>query len=500
MNVYLAFCEKDVKLAQILLTWILDFKPQLSHAIVLVADPGTSFDDCLDALSLAKKAFGQADLIVDDKHVTGWIPGSNSLWLKCAHHAFTHNLAHWLFMEPDAVPVKKDWLDIIEADYVKCGKRYSGVLVKHTFKSMPSPYLEGVAVYPGNAFEELVSLINTTQSWVLTTANTVRPQAYSSPVFQHLWGESRNPPAFNEDSDPSMGVFNLNYIRRETALFHRSKDGSLIGLLRNQHGIAGKYPKCYIQLGRNGDLLIVLRALKVIHDITKQKPKLMVSYEYASLLEGVSYVEPVIIREQWWQGIPKAREIAKRMFGGGQVLQCHGSEWGVDMKEANNFQESMWKRTGVPLALMRHTPLVFDQRDKTRESVLRAAWMKPGKPTLLYNVTGVSSPFPHSKLLLQALHTFKDRFNIVDIGRVKAHRIYDLLGLYDYAACLVTTDTATLHLACGSSVPYVALTVGGWNTAVPCGNCIYQSHYADFPANVANVIGAIAGVSTVLTV
>jgi len=69
------------------------------------------------------------------------------------------------------------------------------------------------------------------------------------------------------------------------------------------------------------------------------------------------------------------------------------------------------------------------------------------------------------------------RVNFVDIGRIKAHRIYDLLGLYDRALCVITGDTSTLHLASCSRVPLIALLADGGAGSIVKGNEVLRLRY-----------------------
>ena len=68
----------------------------------------------------------------------------------------------------------------------------------------------------------------------------------------------------------------------------------------------------------------------------------------------------------------------------------------------------------------------------------------------------------------------------LDLAKIKAQRIYDLLGLYDNAAGMITTDTATLHLAAASNIPYVALINNGGAGSIPKGNCVLKVRYSQF--------------------
>lgn len=262
-------------------------------------------------------------------------------------------------------------------------------------------------------------------------------------------------------------------------------------------------PPCFIQLGRFGDIIIILPALREIANRTGMQPIVIVSTDYASVLDGVSYVKPHPVHWDWWSGVPAARKLAAEMYGGGivpqwwhdspegarlavegvegaTVLQCHGIGWGVDVSKWPNFQTSMWLRAGFTVEEMMTLPLVFDRRDAGREQVLVTAVSRVNpKPILLMNFLASSAPLPAHPEIYRVIQKFSSQFNIVDLGRIRATRIYDLLGLMDRAVGLVTVDTATMHLAYGSKVPFVAYTPNRWSTGVPRGNCKLEIKYDD---------------------
>lgn len=270
-----------------------------------------------------------------------------------------------------------------------------------------------------------------------------------------------------------------------------------------------KSPPVFIQLGRYGDLIQLLPAWMEIYRRTSLKPIVIVSKTYADVLDGVSYVNYVALDVHWYQGMSVAREYAKNTFGalspfipqwwnaadphievprGPTVLQCHGHDWGVDTRKWPNYGVSMWERAGFTQTDMVVLPLVFDKRDSQRERHLVQSWYPSrNRPLVLYNWTGVSSPFPHSSAVGQVLARYSTLFHIVNLGTIRAHRIYDLLGLYDQAAGLITTDTSTLHLAPASTVPTVAFTVDGWCSSVPKGNIVCHLKYSQAAHGIGQV-------------
>lgn len=261
-------------------------------------------------------------------------------------------------------------------------------------------------------------------------------------------------------------------------------------------------PPCFIILGRYGDVIQLLPAFQAVKERSGHTPIVIVSTDYASVFDGVSYVQPFPVHWHWWQGVPNARRLAEEQFGGGivcawwnetkdrirlieqanaggVVLQSHGNNWGVNIAEWPDYGTSMWDRAGFSREEMMGLPLVFDRRDAGREGVLTRTLPRSGKPLLLVNFRGDSSPFgPHPEVM-RVVNEYAGAFNIVDIGKIRCSRIYDLLGLYDLAAGLITIDTATLHLAAARNVEYVAYTVNGWTSSVPKGRVALEVKYSD---------------------
>jgi hypothetical protein len=259
-------------------------------------------------------------------------------------------------------------------------------------------------------------------------------------------------------------------------------------------------PPCFVQLGRFGDIIQLLPAWKATFERTGKKPVVAVSARYASVFEGVSYAQPWVVPCEWPNGTSEARGMAELKFPwvlspqfwndtprkvvgevGRQVkvLHCHGKDWIVNVDDFPDYGSAMWKIAGFSREQMLSLPLEFDRRCPEREALLAHLIIHRTKPTILMNWQGFSSPFPHVPEFQRVLGRWQQYLHFVDIGPVKASRIYDLLGLYDRALGLITVDTATLHLAPASEMPYIAFTRSDWSGSVPKGNCVLQLGYAD---------------------
>lgn len=251
--------------------------------------------------------------------------------------------------------------------------------------------------------------------------------------------------------------------------------------------------------GRFGDHIQMIPCLMEIWKRTGRKPVMVCSSEYASVYDGISYVKCHPVSAPWWQGIPLMYQVANELYGGGRilqwwnadpkltgwvdnpggiVLQCHGHNFaGVDVKDYPDYGTSMALRAGFERDEWISLPLVFDRRDYEREKHLVSLYRRGPKPMLLVNFAGHSSPFGPTPEFMRMLQKHRDFFDIVDLGKIKATRIYDLLGFMDRAVGMITIDTSTAHLAPASRLPYVALTVNGWCSSVPKGHCVLHVKY-----------------------
>jgi hypothetical protein len=384
-------------------------------------------------------------------------------------------------------------LDRLDIQYRGSGARYLGQLVPCQKPSLPAHHFTGVGIYPANAIEAVEASIIAKPylAFDLSTAEVLAPIATHCDLFQHLWGEIDNPPTFAAHGIPGTSTLGLSYLRKDAVLFHRTKDGKLIQLLRQElginEGLMTRGP--FIQLGRFGDIILLLPALKYIADTTGARPKLICSTDYLSVLDGVSYVEPIALQLNWHDGLGVAQKYAHDHFGGGTVLQCYGVGWQLNFGATESYMVSMTSRTGVPLSMFHELPLVFDRRSPERERQYIPD--TNGHPYVLVSTAGISSPFAHGQALISALQRLKDKVTVIDISGIRCERIYDLLGPMDNALGTVTIDTATLHLAHGSRRPYVGITVDGWCSSIPRGRCALEVKYSRFHDQLPRIVQTV---------
>jgi hypothetical protein len=212
----------------------------------------------------------------------------------------------------------------------------------------------------------------------------------------------------------------------------------------------------FVSLGRAGDVLNCLPLARLHFDQTGEKPYFHTASAYADLLDGVSYVDPVIYPGEFSSGILalyQARQLSEDI----RLCQIYG--FGLNPAQTcSSFARQSWLNAGAKVA-WGTLPLVIDQRSPEKEAELINRCVDPtrAKKLVLVALNGQSSPFPYREMITRLLvNRLGSEFQVIDLSKIKADRFYDLLGLFDIAHCLVTIDTGHLHLAHASNVPVVS--------------------------------------------
>lgn len=253
---------------------------------------------------------------------------------------------------------------------------------------------------------------------------------------------------------------------------------------------AGEHP-LFLQLGRAGDIFNTLPLAEQTFRETGVKPFYMVAQAFAGLLDGVSYVLPVVYPGPFDEFIPAMFQ-ARKLTNNIRVGQIYGKGI-VNRESCTSFTRESWRSANadVPWGTL---PLHFNNRDADREEdLLRRCNIDPTKKLVLLSLDGFSSPFPHGRWLRETLaRELPAEFQVFDMTPVKVARLYDLLALYDRAHCLVTIDTGTLHLAHACpDLPVVSLInpyPTDWHASAWRPEHVARIFYNEFPGAIERVI------------
>lgn len=230
----------DVRLAMELLDWI----ERLGRC---PENPGLLVLDCKLSKEQFKGVADKAASIFKSLEVTTtafalpsekWPIGPNWMFETALRYLeSTHSTRPFLWLEPDCVPMREGWLKDLDDAYKSTRKPFMGQLVLPGLPGLPKEMLSGVAIYPGDAPKRLLKAVVQTKTkgaFDVTTAPLVVPNAQHTRLIWNFYGEKDLPPTFVKLIEPGhpKNALPLSAIPPMTVLFHRSKDGSLINLLR----------------------------------------------------------------------------------------------------------------------------------------------------------------------------------------------------------------------------------------------------------------------------
>lgn len=299
MTVCIPFHQGDAIATQRLVDWIHELGGCSAHDCRLIADAGVHYESVRKIRDSAARSFREVVVHTNQQPVSGWIEGSNSLFMTACYLCQGQP---FLWLEPDAVPLKPRWLDAIQTEYVACKKPFLGPIIHHQQPGWPNPYMEGVAVYPSGAFNLLQPSHNPAVSWTNTTAPISVPRCHPTKLIQHVWGERNNPPVFEDAAKPGTNIFGPENISPEAVIFHRAKDADLIKLLKRKAGIdtptRSNADTVFGHGGDAGDLIYGLCAVKAFGGgrfaITRHAVREAFTPEKASLMLPLLAQQPYL--------------------------------------------------------------------------------------------------------------------------------------------------------------------------------------------------------------
>jgi len=197
------------------------------HTLLLCHDhrcPKNTVQAILDA---ARPLFTDVRDLEAKADIDGWPEGANYMFRTVNSYLSNNatNVKSFLWLEPDAIPLKPNWLDAIDDEFGKCGKPFMGDDVQ--VNDIPR-HMSGVGVYP-NPIYNFAGEANRAAgvAWDMASAHQIVPQAHFTKLIEHAW---RHETFTNRHELTTQ-------IRPEAVIFHSSKDGSLIKLLRNEKNV-----------------------------------------------------------------------------------------------------------------------------------------------------------------------------------------------------------------------------------------------------------------------
>lgn len=256
------YCQKDTDQTRDLLQWIADLNKDFpKHPAILLAADSTVPRSTIDELAgIARESFDYAKTMLVPIEEGDYPP--SKMFLMAARQVQTQYKHAFLWLEPDCIPLTERWLHDLAEAYEASPKQYVGSLIRNDKDpALPKIHFTGCGIYKNGAYSDLKSVPDIMKrAWDMVAASVLVPKADDTLLIHHFWGQPNLPPEFIPATQEkgAMNQVKLDFIRPEAVLFHRSKNGSLIRLLRARGSPANReqLPIAVVSepLGANGEL------------------------------------------------------------------------------------------------------------------------------------------------------------------------------------------------------------------------------------------------------
>lgn len=223
MIVVYPFSINDEGLALKNASWIAELGGCPGHEVLLIGE-----ERCKNVGPMVenelKRSFDKVHRLITPAIVNGWPQGANFMFRLATAWMLDKSYPFFMWMEPDAIPLKEGWLDAIAAEYARGGRPFMGDRVQ--VENIPL-HMSGVGIYPNPLHQYSGEAYRAHEvAWDMAGKDQIVPQAYFTKLIEHAWKH----PSFREVTELTT------QIRPEAVLFHSSKDGSLIDLLKSKQG------------------------------------------------------------------------------------------------------------------------------------------------------------------------------------------------------------------------------------------------------------------------
>lgn len=222
-------CHRDVQLALFHAHWLANLGKS-KHRALIAFDP-----TCPSALvhqlrSLLERAFAGVDIFRYAKPPINEYPQVANWCFQSVAFRMANQSAPWLFLEPDTVVLRADWLDKLQEEYEIGGKSWMGPHVQGM------SHANGVMVYPPDASTRMPHAMacGAGQAFDMEAAADIMHDCHDcNHLLFHAWTILNNEwhPVGGGHIPVNISIELANKIPKTAVAIHRIKDNSLINLL-----------------------------------------------------------------------------------------------------------------------------------------------------------------------------------------------------------------------------------------------------------------------------
>jgi hypothetical protein len=208
------------------LEWMAELGMTKTHDCIVSNENGVARQFLVRAHALANQVF---------RHVAAYQysqrqPTFNEAWFAAAN-LMQRDGRSWLWMEPDCVALRPDWLSMLQTRYDRHGKPFMGPVVAGM------GHMNGTGIYPGNTPQRCPLTMHTPmgQAWDMVMRQEMIQDCHDcSGLWHHAWvereGQLHQHGHGHKPTFPT--VESIRRVNPAAVVFHRSSDGTLIDRLR----------------------------------------------------------------------------------------------------------------------------------------------------------------------------------------------------------------------------------------------------------------------------
>lgn len=203
--------------------------PYLNHHLVLLPVHGAPTAGIEQRLS---GSFSKLSVEICHHAERGWPISCNKAFETMAWAAYQKYKQPFLWMEPDAVPLKQGWLNDIESEYRANGRPFMGDFVAIA-GVMPNgvDHMSGIAVYHHDLPRLAPSIFNNEQlAWDIASAKNVIRQMHKTNLIHHDWIPTKQ---WRRD------VVTSDCVKAGAVIYHPDKKGVLFNDGLAPNGVQG---------------------------------------------------------------------------------------------------------------------------------------------------------------------------------------------------------------------------------------------------------------------
>jgi hypothetical protein len=234
------------------------------------------------------KAWGKFSRLPENSFVEQYPLGPNLVFRQVLWFQYHKRIeGPFLWIEPDCVPVKSDWLHLISHAYQSGGKPFMGNVVdsfinQHTRTRVPR-HMTGNAVYPDKAYLHAPRLMEAAGTpWDVYAAEQILPKCHLTDLFQHEFRapEIRTLNEFNTIIKPNTALYHSDKFAAIARLLGRGEEVSLeetfssVPLMMTDGPKGNKGPSCAVGTVHDLSLDEILEELKVFTRIETNRKKI----------------------------------------------------------------------------------------------------------------------------------------------------------------------------------------------------------------------------------